>query len=65
MKKSQLHLLQQHYSNQPTQPIPIITVRWETSQERFARLKRTADATGRRLIHVYLEDEKRQGNDQR
>lgn len=50
--------------NQPTQPISIGTVRKETREERFARLKRTADATGRHFIHVYLEDErKREGQE--
>ncbi|QBD75201.1 hypothetical protein EPA93_04005 [Ktedonosporobacter rubrisoli] len=52
--------------NQSTQPIPAVHVRKETSEERFARLKRTADATGRRLVQVYLEDErKRQQGSQR
>ncbi len=60
MKKMQFHPLQQyHRSIQPSQPIPIVTVRRETQQERFARLKRMADATGRRFIHVYLEDERK------
>lgn len=55
----------QFFANQPTQPIPIVAVRKETQKERFARLKRTADATGRRFIHVYLADEKLQKDYQR
>lgn len=51
--------------NQPTQPVPIVAVKKETRQERFARLKRIADATGWRFIHVYLADEKRQQSYQR
>lgn len=51
--------------NQSTQPIPVITVKKETQEERFARLKRTADATGRRFLHVYLEDERRRKGIQR
>lgn len=46
-----------------TQPIPAMSVKKETEGERFQRLKRTADATGRRYVQVYLEDErKRKGN---
>jgi hypothetical protein len=49
--------------DQLTQPIKAISIKKETQQERMKRLKRTADATGRRFIHVYLEDErKRMGN---
>jgi hypothetical protein len=54
---------QQFQRNVSTQPIPAGTVKKETEQERFQRLKRTAEATGRRFIHVYLEEErKRKGN---
>lgn len=53
-------------TDQFTQPIPVVSVRKETQTERFARLKRTADATGRRFVQVYLEDErKRQQGSQR
>jgi hypothetical protein len=55
----------QFHINQSTQPIPIVTVKKETQEERFARLKRTADATGRRFVHVYLEDERRRKGNQR
>jgi len=65
MKKVQFHSLQQHHSIQPSQPIPVVTVRRRTPQERFARLKQIADATGRRFIHVYLEDERRRKGNQR
>ncbi len=44
--------------DQSTQPIKAMSVKKETSQERMRRLKATADATGRRFIHVYLEDER-------
>lgn len=46
---------------QPTQPIPIISAKpvQETPQQRFQRLKRIADLTGKRLLYVYLEDERR------
>jgi hypothetical protein len=59
MKKYQFRI------NQSTQPIPAVTVKKETPEERFARLKRTADATGRRFVHVYLEDERRRKGNQR
>jgi hypothetical protein len=49
----------QPHMNQPTQPIPVITLKKETQRERFLRLKRMADETGKRFIHVYLEDERR------
>lgn len=55
----------QFHINQSTQPIPTVTVKKETPEERFARLKRTADATGRRFVHVYLEDERRRKGNQR
>lgn len=47
--------------DQPTQPIPIVSVKpaQETPQQRFQRLKRIADLTGKRLLYVYLEDERR------
>jgi len=51
--------------DQSTQPIPAVSIKKETSTERFQRLKRTADATGKRFIHVYLEDEKRRQGYQR
>lgn len=44
--------------DQPTQPVRAISVKRETPEERMRRLKATADATGRRFIHVYLEDER-------
>jgi hypothetical protein len=44
--------------DQPTQPIKAMSVKKETLEERMRRLKATADATGRRFIHVYLEDER-------
>ena len=48
--------------DQSTQP-EATSVKQETQAQRFQRLKQTADATGRRFIHVYLEDErKRVGN---
>lgn len=58
MKKLQL------YSNQATQPIPVTTIKKETREERFVRLKRTADATGKRFVQVYLEDERRRTGNQ-
>ncbi len=51
--------------DQSTQPIKVVSVKKETKEERMARLKRTADATGRRFIHVYLEDEKKRQRYQR
>jgi len=58
-KKTELYPLQPtHQASQLSQPIPVGSLRKETPQERFARLKRLADATGRRLLHVYLEEEK-------
>lgn len=45
---------------QATQPIPIAAIKKETAQERYQRLKRTADLTGKRFLFVYLEDQKRQ-----
>ena len=48
---------QRFYVDQPTQPIKAPFITKETTAERFQRLKRTADATGRHFIHVYLEDE--------
>lgn len=49
--------------DQDTQPLPIVRVRsafTETSQERFRRLKAVSDATGVRLLFVYLIDERSQ-----
>ena len=58
-KKTQFYPSQPtNQTSQPSQPIPVVSIRKETPQERFTRLKRTADATGRRFLHVYLEDEK-------
>jgi len=37
----------------------------ETQKERFVRLKQTADATGRRLIRIWLEDERKRQKNQR
>lgn len=51
--------------DQSTQPIPAVSLTKETKAERFKRLKRTADATGKRFIHVYLEDEKKLKGNQR
>jgi hypothetical protein len=45
-------------ADQATQPIKVMSVKKETPEERMQRLKATADATGRRFIHVYLEDER-------
>ncbi len=53
------------HGNESTQPIPAISITKETKEERFKRLKRTADATGKRFIHVYLEDEKKRQGHQR
>jgi len=39
--------------------IYIDSMKEETQEERFKRLKRTADASRRHLVHVYLEDERR------
>ena len=46
-------------ADQPTQPVPAISIKRETSEERFQRLKQTADATGKRFVQVYLADERR------
>jgi hypothetical protein len=51
--------------DQSTQPIKAISIKKETQQERMKWLKQTADATGRRFIHVYLEDEKKRLRNQR
>jgi hypothetical protein len=51
--------------DQSTQLIKAISIKKETQQERMKRLKRTADATGRRFIHVYLEDERKRTGNQR
>ena len=51
--------------DQSTQPIKAISIKKEIQQERMERLKRTADATGRRFIHVYLEDERKRTGNQR
>jgi hypothetical protein len=48
-----------------TQPIPAMSIRKETPEERLRRLKATADATGRHFIHVYLEDERKRQAGQR
>jgi hypothetical protein len=45
--------------DQSTQPITAISIKKETPEERFKRLKATADATGRRFVQVYLEDERK------
>lgn len=62
-KKTEFYPLQSGYqTSESGQPVPVIHIPNETPQERFTRLKRIADATGRRFLHVYLEDEKwRQG----
>ncbi|MBV9691510.1 MAG: hypothetical protein JO202_17555 [Ktedonobacteraceae bacterium] len=52
--------------DQQTQPLPIIRLALdspattqETSQQRFRRLKAISDATGTRLLFVYLRDQGR------
>jgi len=48
--------------NQDTQPLPAICFPrpvQETSTERFRRLKATSDATGVRLLFVYLRERRR------
>ncbi|GCE29467.1 hypothetical protein KDA_49510 [Dictyobacter alpinus] len=63
--KTQFYPLYPIYQMSQSSPtIPIARVRMETPQQRFARLKQTADATGRRLIHVYLEDERKRKGEQ-
>lgn len=49
---------------QETQPLPIIPPglrlsRHETAQQRYQRLKAISDATGTRLLFVYLAEQKR------
>jgi hypothetical protein len=46
--------------DQSPQPIPVTSVKKETPEERFLRLKWLSDVTGKRLIRVYLDDEKHQ-----
>jgi hypothetical protein len=53
------------YVDQSTQPIKTLSVKCETQAQRLQRLKRIADATGKRFIHVYLEDERKQKGNQR
>ena len=48
-----------------TQPIPAISIKKETPEQRFKRLKATADATGKRFVQVYLEDERQRKGHQR
>jgi hypothetical protein len=50
--------------DQSTQPIQALSMRRETQAERLKRLKKTADATGKRFIHIYLEDERRRKGNQ-
>ncbi len=52
---------------QPTQPIPIVTLRrsQESPQQFYQRLKRIADSTGKRLLFVYLEEQKKSGHGRR
>ena len=48
---------------QDTQPLPLIRLPYraqETAQERYRRLKAISDATGVRLLFVYLADDGRQ-----
>lgn len=52
--------------DQHTQPLPLIrlahhspVVTQETSEQRFRRLKALSDATGTRLLFVYLRDQGR------
>lgn len=48
------------------QSVQNTSVNKETPEERFRRLKRQSDATGKRFVQVYLEDERqRQKRDQR
>jgi hypothetical protein len=51
--------------NQSMQPIPVVSIKKETPEERFQRLKQTADATDKRFVQVYLEDERRRKGNQR
>ncbi len=57
-QKIQFYPLQSTYQASKQSTIPVMSRRKETPQERFTRLKRAADATGRRFLHVYLEDER-------
>ena len=45
--------------NQHQQQETQARVREETPEERYRRLKAIADATGKRLLFVYREDERR------
>ncbi len=45
----------QFYVDQPTWLIEALSTKRETQAERLKRLKKTADATGKRFIHVYRE----------
>jgi hypothetical protein len=47
---------------QPTQPLPargMSSAGQETSEQRYRRLKALSDATGERLLFVYLRDQRR------
>jgi len=47
---------------QPTQPLPVLhtsSAVQETCQQRYRRLKALSDATGQRLLFVYLRDQGR------
>lgn len=47
--------------NQPTEPIPTYVIQrsQEKSQEYYEQLKRISDRTGKRLLFVYLEEQKK------
>lgn len=47
------------FAEQDTQPLPTPGPLHETPPARFRRLKAIADATGKRLLFVYLEEERR------
>ncbi|MBV9690974.1 MAG: hypothetical protein JO202_14850 [Ktedonobacteraceae bacterium] len=47
---------------QPTQPLPVLDMSsagHQTCQQRYRRLKALSDATGERLLFVYLRDQGR------
>lgn len=50
------------FLEQDTQPLPVLRPPEETPAARFRRLKAIADATGRRLLFVYLEEERRRSH---
>lgn len=48
-----------HDQAQPLPVLPISSPTYETSEQRYRRLKAIADATGERLLFVYLRDQGR------